>query len=118
MIVIYEQNYDIVTIYDLIEDDKFGEYCKHWFDTHQPHNEFFNYQVEEIPIIRDWNGGGGTVDWKFKMFLKSNEELTDKQIEEVEKYQWRKHQDGRNDAIGFEFHKFENINNFKKQKNG
>ena len=30
MIIIYEQNYDLVDIIDVIEDDKFDEYVKHY----------------------------------------------------------------------------------------
>jgi hypothetical protein len=50
MIVIYEQNYDIVSIVDVIEDDKLNEYIEHYKNNllqEERHQEIVEEKNEE-----------------------------------------------------------------------
>ena len=88
MIIIYEQDYDITNILDIIEDDKFSEYVEYF------KNELLK-QDTIISIVEEKETPDNTYNIKVKYDYRGLPE------------DWR----------SFNYVKFDKMNNFKKLKN-
>jgi len=117
MKVIFEQNYDLVDIYDIIEDEQLEEFCKYFYEMKIRSMEISTlHNLYNITYNPNYiTGLGPSITWEYFLKIKPMEELN-AYYKEVVANNPNVYKDTKQ-YFGFEYANFEGINNFKQIKN-